>query len=223
MSDGQQQRVITGFFASAGVLSSSPQKGNTAKTEPRLNVPEEEEKERLEVTDLMEGITEEMFVDDEEFETDVCSVKKEEVEQEVTGAGCSRWVSPPPSSTFNGHVKKEEDDDEEYDVQSLPDAHYGLLGLNQTLLEPRGHIQDLPEELLSVIFAQLPADDLYRHVSLVCQRWRDIVMDSQVGLLYLGFFLAEFLTECNLDCPFCFSSCHGRSCTTDIINRRRLR
>ncbi|MCJ8743048.1 hypothetical protein PDJAM_G00089460 [Pangasius djambal] len=181
--DGLQQRVITGFFASAGVLRSSPQKGNTVKTEPGLNghvVIKEEEEERDVAMDLMEGITEEMFVDDEEFETGVCSVKKEENEQEGTGAGCSSWVSPPlHSSLINGHMKKEEEDDEEYEVQSLPDAHYGLLGLNRALLEPQGHIQDLPEEVLSVIFAQLPADDLYRHVSLVCQRWRDIVMDNQ--------------------------------------------
>ncbi|KAK3544963.1 hypothetical protein QTP86_029943 [Hemibagrus guttatus] len=182
-TDGRQQRVITGFFPSAGVLSSSPQKGNTVKTEPGLNhhiVLKEEEEDRHEVMELMEGITEEMFLDDEEFERGVCSVKNEENEQEVMGAGCSSWASSPSRSSFpNGHVKKEEEEDEEYDVQSLPDAHYGLLGLNQMLLEPQGHIQDLPEELLSVIFAQLPADDLYRHVSLVCQRWRDIVMDSQ--------------------------------------------
>lgn len=189
MSDGRQQSVITGFFASAGVLSSSPKKGNTVKTEPILNnhiVLKEEEEEQPVVTDLMKGITEEMFVDDEEFETGMCSGKKEENEQEVTGAGCTSWMSPPHHSSFiNGHVKKEEEDDEEYDVQSLPDAHYGLLGLNRVLQEPQGHVQDLPEEVLSVIFAQLPADDLYRHVSLVCQRWRDIVMDSQVCFLYL--------------------------------------
>lgn len=187
MADGRQQRVITGFFPSAGVLSSSPQKGNTVKTEPGLNrhiVVKEEEEDRNEVMELMEGITEEMFVDDDEFETGKCSVKKEENEQEEMGAGCSSWASPPSRSSFpNGPVKKKED--EEYDVQSLPDVHYGLLGLNQMLLEPQGHIQDLPEEVLSVIFAQLPADDLYRHVSLVCLRWRDIVMDSQVCFLYL--------------------------------------
>ncbi|XP_060745142.1 F-box DNA helicase 1 isoform X1 [Tachysurus vachellii] len=183
VSDGRQQRAITGFFPSAGVLSSSPQKGNSVKMEPGLNchtVPKEKEEVQHDVTEFMEGITEEMFVDDEEFETGICSVKKEENEEEVMGAGCSSWASPPSHSSFhNGYVKKEEKEDEEYDVQSLPDAHYGLLGLNQMLLEPQGHIQDLPGELLSVIFAQLPADDLYRHVSLVCRHWRDIVMNSQ--------------------------------------------
>ncbi|XP_047659707.1 F-box DNA helicase 1 isoform X2 [Tachysurus fulvidraco] len=150
--------------------------------EPGLNchtVLKEKEEVQHDVTELMEGITEEMFVDDEEFETGICSVKKEENEQEVMRAGCSSWASPSHSSFHNGYVKKEEKEDEEYDVQSLPDAHYGLLGLNQMLLEPQGHIQDLPGELLSVIFAQLPADDLYRHVSLVCRHWRDIVMNSQ--------------------------------------------
>lgn len=185
--DGRQQSIITGFFASAGVLSSSPQKGSAVKTEPepdnRVVLKEEKEEPHM-AMDLMEGITEDMFVEDDEFETGLCSVKKEENEQKCIGAGCSSWVSPPPRSGFiNGHVKKEEEDDGAYDVQSLPDAHYGLLGLNQVLLEPQGHIQDLPEEILSIIFAQLPADDLYRHVSLVCQRWRDIIMDNQVCFL----------------------------------------
>lgn len=135
--------------------------------------------------DLMEGITEDMFVDDEEFEMDMWSIKKKENEQEQTGAGCSSWVSPSSHSSLNNKHVKKEDDDEAYDVQSLPDAHYGLLGVNQVLLKPQGQIHNLPEEVLSVIFAQLPADDLYRHVSLVCQRWRDIAMDSQVHFLYL--------------------------------------
>lgn len=189
MSDGRQQRVITGFFASTGVLSSSPRQGKIVKSEPGPNshiTLKEEDEESHVVIDLMDGITEEMFKDDEEFETGKCSVKKEENERDWTGAGCSSWASPPPGSNFNnGHILKDGEEDEEYDVQSLPDAHYGLLGLNQTLLEPQGHIQDLPEEVLSVIFAQLPADDLYRHVSLVCQRWRNIVMESQVCFLYL--------------------------------------
>ncbi|XP_053544195.1 F-box DNA helicase 1 isoform X2 [Ictalurus punctatus] len=183
VSDGRQQRVITGFFASTGVLSSSPRQGKIVKSEPGPNshiTLKEEDEESHVVIDLMDGITEEMFKDDEEFETGKCSVKKEENERDWTGAGCSSWASPPPGSSFNnGHILKDGEEDEEYDVQSLPDAHYGLLGLNQTLLEPQGHIQDLPEEVLSVIFAQLPADDLYRHVSLVCQRWRNIVMESQ--------------------------------------------
>lgn len=228
--DGRQQSVITGYFASAGVLSSSPQKGNTVKTEPGLNdhgILKEEEEAQPVAGDPMEGITEDMFVDDEEFETDMCSIKKAENEQERTGAGCSTWGSPPlPSSFINRHVKKWEDDDnEEYDVQSLPDAHYGLLGLNRPLLEPQGHIQDLPEELMSVIFARLPADDLYRHVSLVCQRWRDIVMDSQVhsftSYVKLRTFIAQLLSDFGLDYPFCFSFCHGRSCTTDTRGGRR--
>lgn len=187
-SDGPQQKPITGFFASAGVLSSSPQKGNTVKTERGLNnhiIVKGEEEERNIVMDIMEGITEEMFVDDEEFGTGMCTVKEEENEQEGTGAGCSSWVTPSRSSFVNSCVEKEEEEDEEYDVQSLPDAHYGLLGLNRPLLEPQGHIQDLPEELLGVIFARLPADDLYHHVSLVCRRWRGIVMDDQVCFFYI--------------------------------------
>ncbi|KAI5617960.1 F-box DNA helicase 1 isoform X1 [Silurus asotus] len=183
VSNIRKQASITGFFASTGVLSSSPQKGKAVRTAPAPDFPMiMKEEEKVEVAmDLMEGITEQMFEDDEEFEMGSGSVKTKDNEQEWTRAGCSSWASPPPVSSFLvGCVKKEEvEDDDEYDVQSLPDAHYGLLGINRALLEPQGHIQDLPEELLSIIFARLPADDLYRHVSLVCRHWRDIVMDPQ--------------------------------------------
>uniref|UniRef100_A0AAR2J1Q7 F-box DNA helicase 1 n=1 Tax=Pygocentrus nattereri TaxID=42514 RepID=A0AAR2J1Q7_PYGNA len=174
--DGRHQRGITEYFASTGVLSSSPQKGKnepTLKTEDEQNghvVPKEEDEEQEVTKDYMEGITEDMFEDDEEFEMSGCSVKKEE-DEEGRIAGCSKhsYVT----------VKKEEEEDEDYHVDSLPDIHYGLLGVNGGLDVPQGQFQDLPEEILSVIFAHLPADDLYRHVSLVCHRWREIITDPQ--------------------------------------------
>ncbi len=75
-------------------------------------------------------------------------------------------------------VRKEED--EEDLVEALPDAHYGLLGVLGGQEVPKGHVQDLPEEVLREVFAHLPADDLYRNISLVCHHWRAVVMDPQV-------------------------------------------
>ncbi|XP_036419690.1 F-box DNA helicase 1 isoform X2 [Colossoma macropomum] len=185
---GRHQRGITEFFASTGVLSSSPQKGKnepTVKTEDEQNghvIPKEEDEEQEVTEDYMEGITEDMFEDDEEFEMSGSSIKKEE-DEEGRVAGCSSWGTLSGSTFSTGHsyvtVKKEEEEYEDYPVESLPDVHYGLLGVNGGLDVPQGQFQDLPEEILSVIFAHLPADDLYRHVSLVCHRWRDIVTDPQ--------------------------------------------
>lgn len=114
-------------------------------------------KEEDETEDYMEGITEDMF--EEDFDTGTTSVKKEEEWLEVT-------------------VKKEED--EEDLVEALPDAHFGLLGVQEGQEVPKGHVQDLPEEVLREVFAHLPADDLYRNISLVCRHWRAVVMDPQV-------------------------------------------
>lgn len=163
--DERLQRGITEFFSSNGVLSSSPQKSNNRvvlKTDAGLKDDRHQDKddeEKMQI-DFMEGITAEMFEDDD---TDECSFKREEKQEGKAGYT--------PVSL--------KDEDVEYDIESLPDAHYGLLGLNTNLLVPQGQFQDLPEEVLSAIFAYLPAIDLYRHISLVCQGWRKIVMDPQ--------------------------------------------
>lgn len=99
-------------------------------------VPEEE-------VDYLEGMTPEMFGDDEEF--DQCN-----------------------------------DLNEDSEVEALPDVHYGLLGSSKVLLEPQGCIDDLPEEVLRQVLCQVPAQDLYRSISLVCHRWRNIVQDPKV-------------------------------------------
>ncbi|XP_067284187.1 F-box DNA helicase 1 [Pseudorasbora parva] len=150
-----QQRGITEFFSVTGVISTSPQKGT--KTPVKEEKEEEEEPvgsltpEEENVEDFMEGITEDMFDDDFEMASTV--VKKEEL------------------------VEKEKQ--EEDLVEALPDAHYGLLGVQGGQEVPQGQIQDLPEEILQIVFAHLPADDLYRHISLVCHRWRAVVIDPQ--------------------------------------------
>ncbi|KAG1952844.1 F-box DNA helicase 1 [Pimephales promelas] len=148
-----QQRGITEFFSVTGVISSSPQKGT------QTPVKEEEEEEPIEplipeeekIEDFMEGITEDMFDDD--FEVETTFVKKEEL-----------------------MVKEEHEEDL---IEALPDAHYGLLGVQGGQEVPQGHVQDLPEEILRDIFSYLPAEDLYRNISLVCHCWRAVVIDPQ--------------------------------------------
>ncbi|XP_030631099.1 F-box DNA helicase 1 [Chanos chanos] len=132
-----------------------------------ININKEEEEEEL------EGITAEMFGDDEDFGSGGVLIKTEDQEIAVGHTGLENSLG----HSDLAHVKKEEEDEEEYPVESLPDAHYGLLGVHSGQAEPQGHFQDLPVEVLIIVFGQLPAEDLYRHISLVCRRWRDIVTD----------------------------------------------
>lgn len=152
-----QQKGITDFFAVTGVISSSPQKDNKTpvKEEGELAAPLVPKEEDV-TENFMEGITEDMF-DEDMFDEDSTEVRVKN-EKELLNS-----------------VKKEVD--EEYSVESLPDAHYGLLGVQGGDAVPQGHFQDLPDEILRTLFGHLPADDLYRHISLVCQRWRIVAMD----------------------------------------------
>ncbi|XP_041820318.1 F-box DNA helicase 1 [Chelmon rostratus] len=104
--------------------------------------PESETKQQEELVDYLEGMTTEMFGDDDEFDACDSDIKDEEVE-------------------------------------ALPDAHYGLLGSGKVLMQPQGCIDDLPEEVLRQVLCQVPAQDLYRNVSIVCRRWKNIVQDSK--------------------------------------------
>lgn len=95
----------------------------------------------LEEEDYLEGLTAEMFEDDEDFD---------------------------------GRCNQEED------VEPLPDAHFGLLGVSRVTLQPQSCMDDLPEEVLRQILCLLPAADLYRNASLVCHCWRNIIQDPKV-------------------------------------------
>uniref|UniRef100_A0A8C9WAB5 F-box DNA helicase 1 n=1 Tax=Scleropages formosus TaxID=113540 RepID=A0A8C9WAB5_SCLFO len=107
-----------------------------------------------------------------------CSVK---VEPEDTAgvSGYSIWGQPscldPAAQHLAqlGHVKLEEEED----VDPLPDAHYGLLGSRHCEAEPSGHVNELPEEVLKVVLACLPAVDLFRSIIRVCRHWRNVVTD----------------------------------------------
>ncbi|XP_029521826.1 F-box DNA helicase 1 [Oncorhynchus nerka] len=168
--DDKKQQGITKFFPVISVVKVlSPQKAalsqgsGSIKTEglngeliPKNETIEEkalatsmkEEPEDGKV-DYLEGLTTDMFGDDKEFER------------------C--WSDPDPA-LMNHH--------EEEEVEALPDALYGLLGSSRGLAHPQGHVDDLPEEVLMLVLSLLPAEDLYCNVSLVCQRWRNIVTQS---------------------------------------------
>ncbi|XP_034433556.1 F-box DNA helicase 1 [Hippoglossus hippoglossus] len=72
----------------------------------------------------------------------------------------------------DNHNKEEE-------VEALPDAYYGLVGRSKDLLQPQGCIDDLPVEVLRQVLGYIPAQDLYRSISLVCHHWRSIVQDTK--------------------------------------------
>ncbi|XP_010899604.2 F-box DNA helicase 1 isoform X2 [Esox lucius] len=165
LSRDEQQRDITQFFPLTGVVS--PRKAALAQAScsikthglnveliPKKELFEEEEEvldtpikeEPEDEVDYLEGLTTDMFGDDEDFE---------------------RCASDPACMN---HPKEEEEE-----VEALPDAHYGLLGSSRVLTQPQGHVDDLPEEVLSMVLSLLPTEDLYCHVSLVCHRWRNIV------------------------------------------------
>lgn len=80
----------------------------------------------------------------------------------------------PPS---NGKIKEEV---AAVEIDSLPDACFGLLG-TVCWDVPQGHINQLPNEVLKEIFALVPAMDLYQSLSLVCQRWQQIISDPHVS------------------------------------------
>uniref|UniRef100_A0A8C9TL19 F-box DNA helicase 1 n=1 Tax=Scleropages formosus TaxID=113540 RepID=A0A8C9TL19_SCLFO len=153
----KQQKEITAFFPVTSVVRVNPQK-------------EEEEMEEGE-----DYISDELLQDIPEND---CSVK---VEPEDTAgvSGYSIWGQPscldPAAQHLAqlGHVKLEEEED----VDPLPDAHYGLLGSRHCEAEPSGHVNELPEEVLKVVLACLPAVDLFRSIIRVCRHWRNVVTD----------------------------------------------
>lgn len=110
-------------------------------------------------------------------------------------AGYGKWGKPgealrtdiflpePPGQNESRRAIKQE-----LDIDPLPDPCFGLLGTSSGT-EPQGHIDQLPDEVLSHIFACLPVSDLYQSLSLVCHRWKRIIRDPLVRgiLLLMGF------------------------------------
>ncbi|XP_064175605.1 F-box DNA helicase 1 [Anguilla rostrata] len=184
VENSSPQKPITQFFPVKGILSTSPQKA-VKEEEPNREAELQEADD-----DPFAGLTESMFMDDEELAVKQeefpgpfsvkqegmpgsFSVKQEElpgpfsVKQEFPGsfsmevrqggtAGCSSWdYQPPPNPAGPVCVKVEKEDDDEYPVDPLPDAHYGLLGSRGGWAEPQGQLGDLPEEILGAVVPDL--------------------------------------------------------------------
>ncbi|KAL4658441.1 F-box DNA helicase 1 isoform X1 [Arapaima gigas] len=154
-TDSKQQKEITTFFPVTNLVRDNHHK-------------EDEEMEEQDISD-------ELLLDISE---NVCSVKEEPEEPEaVPGHSIPGCSSSPGSAGLHfpqfGHVKLEED----VDVEPLPDAHFGLLGSSHNWAEPCGHVEELPEEVLKMVLAHLPAPDLFRTAIRVCHRWRDVITD----------------------------------------------
>lgn len=84
------------------------------------------------------------------------------------------------SEMFGGDEAFDICDIHQEEVEALPDAHFGLLGSSGCPVQPQGCIDELPEEVLWQVLFQVPAQDLYQNVSLVCRRWKNIVHDPKV-------------------------------------------
>ncbi|XP_059510464.1 F-box DNA helicase 1 isoform X2 [Stegostoma tigrinum] len=65
---------------------------------------------------------------------------------------------------------------DELEVDPLPDSYFGLLGCTCSQAVPAGHISQLPDEILRIVFFYLPAVDLYRLCS-VSQQWHHVISD----------------------------------------------
>ncbi|XP_044198576.1 F-box DNA helicase 1 isoform X1 [Thunnus albacares] len=143
--------------------------------------PEEEEEEDDDVSLLAA-----MMVPDPEEEEEVDdfsllaaeTVQEPEAEEKevdyLEGITAEMFGDDAEFDKCDGGIHNEQDE-----VEALPDAHYGLLGSSRVLLRPQGCVDDLPEEVLRQVLWLLPAQDLYRNVSLVCHRWRNIVQDTK--------------------------------------------
>ncbi|CAN9508137.1 unnamed protein product [Ophioblennius macclurei] len=207
-SPSGHQKRISNFFPVSKVISTSPQKSSVPSTSTGDNgrpngIMEEEEEEEDEDDDISllaaelppdpEGKYSE--IDDNLFAAIVIPESDAMDEDEIDDASLLGV-----SMEFESDAREEQEVDylegvtaemfddnggfgdvqsDEGEVEALPDEHYGLLGTRKSLLQPQGCIDDLPEEVLRQILCHVPARDLYRCVSQVCHRWRDIVLDSK--------------------------------------------
>ncbi|KAM6895786.1 F-box DNA helicase 1 [Xenentodon cancila] len=183
-----QQKAISHFFSVQKVISTSPQKPPKPSTSslPRegSGLVEEEEDEDDDVSllalplasDLHTNVEEEDEIDDEcLLGVEMVPHHEEKKDQEFD------YLEGITAEMFGNDEDFEEFcmQSEEEEVEPLPDVHYGLLGNNAVLAQPQGCMDDLPEEVLRQVLCHVPAQDLYRNVSLVCHHWRNIVLDTK--------------------------------------------
>lgn len=192
-SPAGRQRGINEFFGVSGVLRSSPLKtqdpcSSTHSIEPRSLFPKDkpnmdqwEEDEDDDDTSLLAALNTQPCPVDEDI--DVASSfmiedikesaqKKEEEVDYLEGITAEMFDEDFDLDSRQASAVEEE-------VEALPDAHFGLLGSSKNLLQPDGCVDDLPEEVLRQVLSLVPAQDLYRSVTLVCHRWNNIVQDPK--------------------------------------------
>lgn len=190
------QKGINDFFRVTGVLSSSPNKlqgacSSTHSIGPRSLFPKdklqmdqekEEEEEEDDDISLLDALNSQPCPVDENEIDDAYLLtadnmqenaqKKEEEVDYLEGITAEMFDEDfEPSGPGLSAVEEE--------VEALPDAHFGLLGSSKNLQQPNGCVDDLPEEVLRQVLSLVPAQDLYRSVQLVCQRWSNIVQDPK--------------------------------------------
>lgn len=174
--DGRAEEVVKPLKIKQEVTSEE----ETTPVKLKMAIKEEIKDEEM---DYMEGITEDMFWGDDDFEREGLTPSKTDNPNLDRGAGCSSWGAQPPLSAPASRRLKLEDEDldgEGDPAEPLPDSLFGLLGVREGLLEPQGRLQDLPGEVLTQVFSLLPAADLYGTIQRVCRTWRNIVTDPKV-------------------------------------------
>ncbi|KAM4719257.1 F-box DNA helicase 1 isoform 2-T2 [Anableps anableps] len=199
-----QQKAINDFFSVTKVLSSSPQKScmpstSTHRTGSGLVYEEDEEDDDVSLlatpTVAEPAAEEEDEIDDDSLlaaemlpdgeaekisSADARLVDARTVsEREKMEAWGVDYLEGMTAEMFGDDEDFDEFEEEEEEVEPLPDAHFGLLSSDKVLFQPQGCIDDLPEEVLREVLCLVPAADLYRNVSLVCHRWRNVVLDPK--------------------------------------------
>ncbi|XP_029969170.1 F-box DNA helicase 1 [Salarias fasciatus] len=201
-SPSGRQKSINNFFSVSKVISTSPHKPSLPSTSMYRNggpnAVEEEDEDDDDISLLAVPLPPNPEDDDNEIDDNLLAavvIPESDMmdEDEIDDASLlgvpmgleSEATKEPEVDYLEGVTAEMFDDDSEFErcdeeeVEPLPDEHYGLLGTNKALLQPQGCIDDLPEEVLRQILCLVPARDLYRCVSLVCHRWRDIVQDTK--------------------------------------------
>ncbi|XP_038142942.1 F-box DNA helicase 1 isoform X2 [Cyprinodon tularosa] len=186
-SPSGRQKAINDFYSVEKVLSSSPNKPcvpSTSKPPPgSWVIPEEEEEEDDDVSLLATPIEAKPVAEEaDEIDDDSLLPAESLPEAEEIPPANAQLGDTATTDYLEGMTAEMFGDDEEFEeeeVEPLPDAHFGLIGSGKVLLQPQGRIDDLPEEVLREVLCLVPASDLYRSVSLVCHRWRNIVLDPK--------------------------------------------
>ncbi|XP_068611609.1 F-box DNA helicase 1 [Brachionichthys hirsutus] len=182
------QKAIDEYFSVTGVVTSSPRKS----AQPSASAGTNRVRGELFPRDAPENDD-----DDDDDDEDVslldAGTKVDVTDDVLLIAAAEESDSAPDGTTdyLEGMTAEMFGDVDEFDPdvhseeesEALPDARDGLLGGGGggggEPLQPQGCIDDLPDEVLSQILCEMPAQDLYRGAGLVCHRWRDIVQDPQ--------------------------------------------